>query len=182
MGGEAFNRLQKWMGKHGDDGYDNFIYKWIAFNTAYNLFYLKDNPSAEFWKKEHSERIRVLHIKDILKQNILKQDPKGDYKLMYEVFQEEAPNFFSLLSKFAIYKFDKKNQIDLVTELTKSEQKGDYSEIISNILDIIYSLRCDLFHGLKALQDEEVNNLLEDSSKIVYQIMAWILFPYFNDK
>lgn len=144
-------RIKKWfersqMDKQEDnyDNFDKFIALWIAFNGWANIKTTKTNDQD--WIEEVSKSGSVLdgNYKKL-------QDHNSNFKSNVEALKKAAP----------VYDMRYPADRSKAKEINNIENLGE-------VLDVIYQIRCNLFHGAKGLKDERDNNLV----KLAYDILT----------
>jgi len=171
-----FNYLKSWMTKYSQDGYEKYTYYWIAFNIYYNLSFFKDFPENSIFTSSEIKRVEYMQEKMGL-------DVEESSKNFIEKLEREVPDYWTLLNKFSLVK-KKRNgdEEDLNQSFKDAKNDNNYKLAFEKLLDILYVIRCNLFHGHKKPSDADQNKLLEDSARVLWIILSNLLEPYFLDK
>lgn len=142
-------RIKKWFKKSQnsitiDDNFDRFIALWIAFNGWTNIETNKTDDSK--WIKEVSKSGGVLgeNYRRLLEDN-------SNFKPKVKALKEAAP----------VYDMRYLNDSNKAKEISNIENLGE-------VLEVIYQIRCNLFHGAKDLEDERDHDLV----KLAYDILT----------
>lgn len=151
---ESFERILRWMKKANDtdDKFDEYISLFIATNMTYNLW-------EKFWKKEEStwtsERDSFLGLKKLIKDKHIFGEE--DIRELKKIFSEY---------NLKLYFFRGKNRKDAENILTnlKEEERSGYA------FNLLYSARCNLFHGEKGYEERQIK-FLSFCSKILRRIL-----------
>ncbi len=172
-----FRYIKNWMEKPTNGsypGYEKYIYYWIAFNVFYNLNYFNKNPYKTIWNSKEIDRVL-----DSIKK--LKEDKKND--LVSKIFSI-CPDYLDFLKNFTLEGYDKetKQKYDLVKSLLEAYTSKNVEVTLKELLNCLYVIRCNVFHGIKEPNNDKQNKLLEQSADILNQILISLLEPYFLNK
>lgn len=169
---DDFNKfvyIQRWMQKIADDGYERYTYYWIAFNIYYNLIYFKKFPDKTIYNRNELERI--LNISKIL------ESPKKVE--IVEEFLSPNRQYRDTIANFSI---EGKNKEQLPETIKSLVENRAYDPAFKKLLNALYVIRCNLFHGIKAPDDYSQNRLLTESSDVLKKILSLLLEPYCLNK
>jgi len=163
-----FNEFyESWMSKLKDlepheaqkltDFYDKFFTLYVVYNFLYAIVARKNDVARE--KEEAKE------YKD-------KKAVKDDIKLCRD-FQDKIDEITNLLKtgQFYVVEDDRDENGKIIRKL---ESVNDINQRASGILEVIYGVRCNLFHGKKLFQPSQekilspLNSLLEGIIKKIY--------------
>jgi len=130
--------------------FDQFISLWFAFNS---------------WGTYKSKKDRDRDMLHWVKRNT--RLPQ-----IFEELIENDPDFVAKLQKLSQYK---------VLDMRPGHQ-GESKSIndirsLDQVLDVIYQIRCNLFHGQKSMIDPHDRELVE----LAFQILSKIFRPIIND-
>ena len=144
-------RIKKWFkrsqsDKQNDnyDNFDKFIALWIAFNGWANIETKKTRESE--WRAEVSKSGGVLGKN----YKILLNDD-SNFKLNVEALKSASP----------VYDMRYPN------DSNKAKKINDINDL-REVLDVIYQIRCNLFHGAKDIEIDRDNKLV----KLAYDILT----------
>jgi len=128
------------------DSSDKFLAIWIAFNIMYNLYDALNNPSH---KNEYKDRKKAIDIRALLdSKSIIKQ-------------RLNMPDLVKLFNKYNISSRRGGTIIKHNVHLQQAYEQGKYKEALKNLLECLYKIRCNLFHGVKGRDDFRQEILLE---------------------
>ncbi len=157
---------KRWLKKAGEyntcslnDCFDKFVTLFILFNFQYNYLAKEDGIDKTDAYKATKYIKRHLNLKDFCENKIIK---------------EESPKIIELIRDGTFYLKGEKIDAELVKKVSSSNPE----EKTKGILEIIYFVRCNLFHGQKSFTEdqkrlllpcivilEEINNILFNSIK-----------------
>lgn len=178
--------VERWLGKAHDAGdqpfseFDRFIYSYIAFNSLYNAaVYVKEGHgpliAAHSWSRggikisKHSryrsESVRASELVVVLCGHAI-----HNLLAEMEVQVEAICDCFST-GRLYLHETDTgKPDVEADRRLIDSVRGGSAVDL----LKLIYLVRCNLFHGGKALTAAQ-NQLLTNSSRVVERVGLLLL-------
>lgn len=156
-----------------DDG-DRFLSLWIAFNS-WMKGYL---PNGE----GKTDKKLIDYVK------------KSDMKKVFETLKKTDKKFMDNLTKFETFVIrdlkQKKSlkygyESDYNEDLEEGNPKVADNKLFESFIDIIYTIRCNLFHGTKVINTEPPGTKIEDTVAIgdyLIVIFAYkLLLPLFEE-
>jgi len=145
------------------DPSDKFLSIWIAFNIMYNLYnaLIDREHKDEYYDEKKAIGIqKLLHSESIMKQII------------------NLPELIKFLNQYNISKTSKKETIRYNVNLQKAYEGGNHKEAFENLLKCLYKIRCSLFHGVKARDDERQKKLLTRCYGVLQLLVKEAFFAY----
>lgn len=133
--------------------FDQFIYLWFAFNAWGTSLSQKDRDSKMLcWIKRHSNLPQIHKV-------LIKND--SDY---YDKVLR--------IAGFHVQNMRPGHQEDV--------KSIDSIHNFDQLLDLIYQVRCNLFHGQKSIIDERDSELVELSFHVLSRIFSHIIYDLQN--
>lgn len=138
------------------DCFDKFITLFILFNFQYN--YLAEEDGVDRRDKDKATKYikRYIDCEDFCKNKVI---------------EEESQKIIDLIQRGVFYLKDRR--ID--NTLIKKVKSSNYEEKTKGVLEIIYFVRCNLFHGQKSFTEDQKKFLLpciailEEINRIVFE-------------
>lgn len=155
---EDLNKIKMWYYKSEIDHFSSFTTLWIAFNAFYNVKFREGSN-----RKNIKEFVKDVNLKEIYVA-LLKSE--SNFKIEVQDLKKE-------LDKKPLYN-DKGSGRSSITG-------RDYPINVENIqnmdqlVDVLYTIRNNLFHGDKSLLAERDQRLVELAYKILHQYLGKLL-------
>jgi hypothetical protein len=127
------------------DPTDKFLSIWIAFNIMYNLY---NALNGYKYKDEYDDHSKAIYIKELLDSE----------SIMSQIIN--LPKLIELLNQYDISRTTKKETIMYNMNLQEKYKEKNYKEAFENLLECLYKIRCNLFHGVKGRDDFRQKRLL----------------------
>ncbi len=146
-----------WVHKRARSGYVGFFYNWIAINIIYNDLYFQRNPNVDKWRAREGDKFSNLinELKEKIDLN----------KFFKEIKIEDVINLFE---EFTL----KKRGRDIIPKLREHYyQDEDLGKTFEVLLECLYGIRNNLFHGVKGPDKKNQNKLLKTAYKIVKKLV-----------
>ncbi len=153
---------KRWLEKAGEytdsltDCFDKFVTLFILFNSQYNYLAEEDGEMDKGDKYKATEYIKqYLGSEGFCENTIIKK---------------ESSKIIELIQDGEFYLKDERIDAELVKKVSSS----NHEEKTKGILEIIYFVRCNLFHGQKSFTEDQKRLLLpcivilEEINKIVF--------------
>lgn len=134
-----------------DEG-DRFMCTWVAFNA--------------WLKSEYSETALDLSLINSVKQN-------SNLKNIFEELKNDN-EYKKLLSKLIIYRI---RDARYPTDVSKIKI---YTGSFESLIDALYRIRCNLFHGRKNIKKSTEYKLVALARKILYELFRKYAVRYLN--
>ena len=141
----------------------HFIYAFFTFNTLYNIDWDKSLNCGDLrnWHKSKTEHEKISSYIDFCCQDdcFLK-----DYKVFFIKYVTRKYNYSEILEELKCIEMDRRysngaiNNTTLISNfnnacsLCLTEDVFD-QEAIDTIIRFVYKIRCNLFHGVKTMED-----------------------------
>jgi hypothetical protein len=142
-------RRSRRKGKGLDVG-DRFLCLWIGFNGWMRARYGEDS----------NDRILLQGAKE-----------NTDLKLCFETLKSEGGSFVNRLRELQVYTVANMKYPD---DINRTRQ---YDGSLDSLLEVIYSIRCNLFHGRKNVQEDKKDYHLVN---LAYYILRKLFTDYLN--
>lgn len=165
----------KGKGERLSDYYDIFFSRFVTFNSLYNtITYTKE--SLGLLKKKTDKKHKVIERGDKEKATTLsaKQLTNSDLDILFKKSEiiVNVDNLITILEskRFVItHKAGQQVPADDLLLLSKLKHT-DKRERILGILELLYNVRCNLFHGSKGYEHDQIE-LLKPINEIIYHIV-----------
>ncbi len=151
---------QRWIIENSDFT-DKFIYLWISFNAFYKAYSTGNSQDYNTFlsqqsNKKDNERNQIEYIKLMFSGTLIKN--QNDIKEFYDFLQNRTDG-----KKWGVIRLEKNTLIK-------------YSDIklVNEFLEVIYTIRNNLFHGSKNPETENDKQMLEKSSKALLNFLSII--------
>ena len=140
------DRSKNWWkyAQKGNDDFDKFMFGWISFNILYNFI------SKKFYRKDKLTEVNrvkksIEHFFD--GENLWSEDLKNSINDLIDI----DANIF-----YRISPHDEKwiTTSDIIDEIKYDIKRNNNIDALANTYEIIYRVRCNLFHGDKSNDDE----------------------------
>lgn len=151
LGKEDTELVKQWYHKSTIDYFSAFVNLWIAFNAYYKQFF----PGIG---GDH-EKVRAIC-----------KDKK--YIKIYDDLSNKNKLFCKNLEKLK-EELEKKPLVDMKNKKPFGTYLGVISSIkkMEEVFEILYGIRCNLFHGDKSLLDDRDKKLIEFAYNILHDYM-----------
>lgn len=147
------------------DHADKFLSIWIAFNIMYNLYNALIDRKH---KDEHDDHKKAIGIRTLFdSESIMKQII-------------DLSKLIELLNEYDIFKRTKKATIMHNVNLKKAYERENHKEAFKNLLECLYTIRCNLFHGVKGRDDFRQKRLLTRCYGVLQILVKEAFFAYIH--
>ena len=145
-------RIKKWFEKaeRSKDAFDKYISFFIATNILYGVWakisQFRENPDKINDKKE------FLNLQDLI-------DSKEEF-----ILKSNIPRLVKILEEERLIVKIKVNHSNKFAQELFREHRGDSEKETEFLLETLYKVRCNLFHGEKGYEERQVKLLNHCSS------------------
>ncbi len=168
------NRWLEKADKYSDDSTDEVYDKFFSLYVVYNAIYFESTLELQKKDKKISTRDRnsaIINIPKYIGQDILYDKLIRIQTEINQIIELINNNVFHLSinkndHKMPNYEEDRK-LIENIQKNTLARNKKDKQKYNEAVLTLIYETRCNMFHGQKAFEDNQMalltpmNNILE---------------------
>jgi hypothetical protein len=199
-------RADKANGSGIDPVFDRFIYTYIAFNSLYNAASYVHARKYDALQQHDFTQGGIQHVdpKTLDQSDKKSKKENKNYNsdkfratvIVVEVCNEKLASFFDshrndinqicdcFRSGLLVTKLDKENgqTIPSIDTDKKTIDEIQLNESIEDLLELIYSVRCNLFHGSKASNENKLQETLLKSSTAILRSLIDILLEKVNDE
>lgn len=177
------DKCLNYKGGRLSDYYDIFFSRFVTFNSLYNtVIYSKERFGLLEMKIGKRNKIIERSDKEKAINLMAKQFSPSDLCLLFQK-SEVITNVNKLINIFdskrfvIIHKSGQQVPEDDLLLLAKLKHKDKRQKILG-ILELLYNVRCNLFHGSKGYEHEQIE-LLEPLNEIIFSIVL-LLYASFN--
>ena len=159
--------------KSEKDGFNKFFALWVGYNAFYNQFHSREGESNQGERNKAKATSRLLLddeqkilLKELIIQEFLSSLVNGKYRV------------------FVITRNGRKNCVAEFERSYDSCQSDNWQDVelikraFDDLLDLLYGIRCNLFHGNKSLSDPGQNHLLELAYNVLLNVFSFMLIKY----
>ena len=150
---------ERWLGRaergqeYIDDG-DRFVSLWIAFNG--------------WMKGKFGEAERDVTLVNRVKKS-------DDIRQIFEALRSDNSDFAELLQQLSIHTVADMRDLDNRNKIKR------YNGTFDSFMDVIYLVRCNLFHGRKNIEEDNKDfELVRLSYRILLPLFRACLNPQYN--
>lgn len=176
------NKCQNYRGDRLSDYYDIFFSRFVTFNSLYNtIIYTKENLGLLKRKTDKKHKIKERGDKEKAITLMSKEltDSQLDILLEKSEIITCVANLISILEskKFVItHKAGRQFPEDDLLMLTKLKHIDKKVRYIG-ILELLYNIRCNLFHGSKGYEHDQIE-LLKPINEILFYLVDSLYLSY----
>jgi len=159
--------------KSEKDGFNKFFALWVGYNVFYNLFHdVKRSRSNLGDRKKAKATIELLSDDE---QKILLKEPTVQQFLSYLVNGGFRVVVQGNRQKNCVAEF--KRSYDLC-QSDNWKNAESIKRAFDDLMDLLYGIRCNLFHGDKSVGDLDQNHLLESAYNVLSNVFSLMLIKY----
>ena len=162
---ETKEKIKGWFYKSEPDYFSSFTTLWIAFNAYYKAYYSYRGGDRNFNNRRGIDKIK---------------ESKEHYELVKELVKKSGDFRRNLRSLAHELKGQPLQNMQNRKELKLPEEALDSNSEISSdfyraLVEIIYTIRNNMFHGDKEIVSERDRRLVELAYKILHGFMSEII-------
>ncbi len=140
------------------DPFNRYISLFVSYNAIYNIVALQKDPNVDLTTKDGQKAIDAIstitdkpRFVERLKPDLL------DYLKLIPVFREEY--------------WGKGTDQPISENLRKALERNDIEAILTYLMEWLYKVRCNVFHGVKQYGDRKQEELLGKSCALLERII-----------